>query len=191
MTANGRTYTTDGCPFRQESTEEKPGYLGYLTNLVGTVGEDLEGTFPAGTTIHGLQGGDNRTMLVAVLPGNQYSYLLSSFGSLTVTKGRTITDAIQFHNEFAYVYRYNKDQTGIIPVAITSSELQNLGSAYGDGTVIQPTGDSVEFVAQNYSGDYGVFTLYENGAIVFAGCPQYAIDLGAEMSAVLWGYLKG
>ena len=24
VTANGRTYTTDGCPFLQESTEEKP-----------------------------------------------------------------------------------------------------------------------------------------------------------------------
>lgn len=191
VTANGRMYTTAGFPFRFEPTEENPGYLNYRSNLVGTVGEDLEGTFPAGTTLHGLQGENNKAFLVAVLPETQYCYLVSSHEAFTVTVGKTVVEPIGFHNEFAYIYRYTKDQTGLVPVAITSSELTSLGTAYGAGELIQPEGDAVEFVMRSFNGDLGLFTLYENGAIVFEGCSQYAIDLGEEMSSILWGYLKG
>ena len=174
---------------------ENRGYLDYRTNLVGTVGEDLEGTFPAGTTVHGLKGGNNKTLLMAVITEEaadaQYCYLVSSFESTPVTKGRTIAEAIGFNNSFAYVYRYTADKTGWIALPMTSSELMNLGSDYSDGSLITPEGASAELVMESFSGDYAVMTLYENGALVFAGCPQYAVDLGAETSAVLWGYLNG
>lgn len=192
VTANGRVYTTAGCPFRYEPTAENRGYLDYRTNLVGTVGEDLEGTFPAGTTVHGLKGGNNKTLLMAVITeesGTQYCYLVTSFDSASVTKGRTIADAIGFNNSFAYVWRYTEDKTGWIALPLTSGELMDLGYAYSDGSLIQPEGKSAELIMENFSGDYAVMTLYENGALVYAGCPQYAVDLGGEVSAFLWGYL--
>ncbi len=193
VTANGRVYTTKGCPFRYEPTAENPGYLNYRTNLVGTVGEDLEGTFPKGTTLYGLKGGKNKNLLMAVIPdgpGVQYCYLVTSFDSTPVSVGRTIADAIGFNNQFAYVFRYTKDRNGWIALSLTSGDLMDLGSAYAEGKVIEPQGESVELVMENFSGDYAVMTLYENGALVYAGCPQYAIDLGQEMAAVLWAAVK-
>ncbi len=194
VTANGRVYTTAGCPFRYEPTVENRGYLDYRTNLVGTVGEDLEGTFPAGTTLHGLKGGKNKNLLMAVITeesGTQYCYLVTSFDSTSVTKGRTIADGIGFNNSFAYVFRYTEDKSGWIALPLTSGDLMDLGSAYSDGGLIEPAGKSVELVMENFSGDYAVMTLYENGALVYAGCPQYAIDLGEEMTAILWTAVEG
>lgn len=190
VTANGRVYTTKGTPFVFIPTVEARGYLDYRTNEVGTVGEELTGTFPEGTTVYGLQGGNNKTMLLAVLPETQHCYLVTSYDSLTVTAGRTVTEAIDFHNNIAYVYRYNAKKTRLIPLVLDTLELSDLGTAYGEGTLIQPEGKSVELVLESFNGDMGTFVLYENGAIVFDGCPQYAIDLGAEMNALLWSRLS-
>lgn len=191
--ANGRTYTTAGCPFRYEPTAENEGYLNYRTNLVGTVGEDLSGTFPAGTTLYGLQGEKNKTLLMAVVPaeeGGQYCYIVTSVASLNVTVGRTIADAIGFNHSFAYIYRYTADGSGWIVLPMTSAQLMDLGYAYAEGGLIEPEGASVELVMESFSGHYAAMTLYENGALVYAGCPQYAIDLGAEVTAVLWGHIN-
>lgn len=190
--ANGRTYTTAGCPFRYEPTAGNEGYLNYRTNLVGTVGEDLTGTFPAGTALYGLRDEKNKYLLMAVVPaeeGGQYCYLVTSLASASVTVGRTIADAIGFNHSFAYVYRYTADGSGWIMLPMTSAQLMDLGYAYAEGKLIEPEGKSAELVMESFSGHYAAMTLYENGALVYAGCPQYAIDLGAEMSAVLWGYI--
>ena len=190
VTANGRTYTTNGTPFCFVPTVEARGYLDYRTNEVGTVGEELTGTFPEGTTLYGLQGGNNKSLLLAVLPETQHCYLVNSYDSLKVTVGRTVTEAIGFHNNIAYVYRYNKNKTTMIPLGLDVIELSDLGEAYAAGTLIEPSGESVDLILESFNGDLGTFTLYENGASVFDGCPQYAIDLGAEMNGILWGYFK-
>ena len=192
VTANGRVYTTAGCPFRYDTTVENRGYLDYRTNLVGTVGEDLTGTFPEGTALYGLKGGKNKNLLMAVIKESeevQHCYLVTSFDSTPVTQGRTIADAIGFNNSFAGLYRYTADGSGWIVLPVTSGELMDLGTAYSEGGLLEPSGKSVELVAENFSGDYAVMTLYENGALVYAGCPQYAIDLGEDVASVLWGYL--
>lgn len=184
---NGRTYTTRGTPFCHIPTVENRGYLDYRTVDLGTVGQELSGTFPAGTTVHGLKGCDNRFVLVAVLPETQHCYMLTSFEYYEdITVGRTVVDPLEFNNSFAYVYRYNKDKTGFVFIPMTSTQLADLGTAFAEAPVTQPSGKSVELIMQNFEMDYALFTLYENGAIVYQGCPQYAFDLGAEMGALLW-----
>lgn len=189
---NGRTYTTDGTPFVFVPTVENRGYLDYRTNDFGTVGEELTGTFPEGTEIYGLKEENNKCFLVAVLPENQHCYLVTSHESFSsITVGRTVVEPIGFHNAFATLYRYNKDKTAFVFLPLQSGELSDFGTAYGEAKLIQPSGESAELIAKSYNGDYALFTLYKNGAIVYEGCPEYAFDLGAEMTALLWKYIEG
>ncbi len=188
---NGRTYTTAGTPFCHIPTVENRGYLDYRTAFMGTVGQELNGTFPAGTTVHGIKGGDNRFLLVGVLPETNHCYLLTSFDYYDqITVGRTLLESIDFHNSFAYIYRFSADKEGLIFVPMSSSELSDLGTCYGEAIPLAPAGASVELVMQNFNGDFGLFTLYENGAIVFEGCDRCSFGLGEEMTRILWGKVK-
>ncbi len=192
VVVNNRTYTTKGTPYVFVPTVENRGYLDYRTNEFGAVGKELTGTFPEGTQVYGLKGENNKVMLVAVLPENQHCYLVTSHESIrTVTIGRTVVEPLGLHNAFATVYRYSKDRDSFIFLPMTSMELSDLGTAFGEAEIVAPSGKSTELIVKGYNGDFFLFTLYENGAISYAGCPQYTFGLNAEMTAVLWNYING
>lgn len=186
VTVNGRVYHTEGTPFVFIPTVEERGYLDYRATEFGSVGKELTGTFPEGTEIYGLQGGNNKSLLLAVLPETQHCFLVNSYDAQSVSVGRSVVEPIGFHNNFARAYRYNKKGNALLSLNLDPLELSDLGTAYGEGELITPEGKSIELVLESFNGDLGTFTLYENGAIVFGGCPQYAIDLGEKMNGILW-----
>lgn len=187
---NGRRYTTDGCPYRFQAEDESSGFLAYKTNLLG-VSDELEGSFPAGTRFYGIEGANVKVQILAVLENGLQHFLVSSFDTVTVSSGKSILNALGLENNCAYLYCYNEDKTRIRLLGLHSTELSAFSEAFAAGALTEPSGRSAELIGRAFTGEVSCFTLYENGAIVYAGCPQYAVDLGAEMNALLWRYIDG
>lgn len=184
---NGRTYTTDGGPFLYEGENTEDGFLYAKLNDLG----ELEGDFPAGTRFYSMRDTNIKVQILAVMEDNLHYFLVTSYDAVTVTGGRSIFNVVGLENDCGAFFHYNKNRTRVVNLPLTAEELNAFNKSYLDGSLVEPAGRSEELLVLAYTGERLRFTLYENGALVYEACPQYAVDLGKETSAMLWGYIDG
>ncbi len=188
-TYGGRTYTTNGLPFYYEAEDAASGFLAGKNQLLGTA-EELGGTFPANTRFYSINGASETVEILAVMEDGYHYFLVTSYDTVKIRNGDDILRVIGLENNLASLYGYNQKKTAMYALPLNAMEIDQFNTAYLEGGLIAPSGESVELVAKSFTGVIARFTLYENGAIVFEGCPQVAVDLGEETAAVLWNAIR-
>ena len=187
---NGRTYTTDGNPVMHEGDNTEDGFLFAKQNLLGEIGE-LQGDFPSGTRFYSMRDTNAKVQILAVMEDNLHYFLANCYDTVTVSGGRSIFGAVGLENNCSRLFRYDKSGTRLVYMPLTVTEITDFSDGYTAGGLTEPAGRSVPLFARAFTGEFIRLTLYENGALVYESCPQYAVALSEEVNTMLWGYIDG